>query len=68
MLLLLSKSDSPELNPIELAFNKLKKVAQKDEIRAVFARNIHEGVYECLEEITVNDCAGFFKHVGYINF
>lgn len=59
---------SPELNPIELAFNKLKKVAQKDEIREVFARNIHEGVYECLEEITVNDCAGFFKHVGYINF
>ena len=69
LLLLLSKSDRPELNPIELAFNtKLKKVAQKDEIREVFARNIYEGVYECLEEITVNDCAGFFKHVGYTNF
>ena len=59
---------SPELNPIELAFNKLKKVAQKDEIREVFARNVHEGVYESLKEITVNDCAGFFKHVSYINY
>ena len=57
---------SPELNPIVLALNKLKKVAQKDRIREIFARNGHEGVYECLEEITVNDCAGFFKHLGYI--
>ena len=37
---------SSELNPIELAFNKLKKkVAKKDRIR-----NVHEGVYECLVE------------------
>lgn len=59
---------SSELNSIELAFNKLKKVAQKDEIREVFARNVHEGVYDRVKEITVNDCAGFFKHVGYINY
>ena len=49
---------SRELNPIEVAFNKLKKVAQNDRIREVFARNVHEGVYKCLEEITVHDCAG----------
>ena len=52
---------SPELNPIELAFNKLKKVAHQDEKRRAFARNIHEGVYKCLEEITVEDCLGFFR-------
>jgi hypothetical protein len=34
----------PELNPIELAFNKLKKIMHQDEKRRVFARNIHEGV------------------------
>ena len=41
----------PELNSIELALNKLKLVAQKDRIQEVFARNVHKGVYECLEEI-----------------
>ena len=58
----------PELNPIELVLNKLKMVAQKDRIQEVFARNVHKGVYECLEEITLNDCAGFFKQVGYISY
>lgn len=57
---------SPELNPIELAFNKLKKIALKEESREAFARNVHEGVYKCLEELTVNDCVGFFRHVDYL--
>jgi transposase len=58
---------SPELNPIELAFNKLKKLALREEIREVFVRNVHDGVYTCLEELTLDDCVGFFKHVAYIN-
>lgn len=58
---------SPELNPIELAFNKLKKIAVREEIREVFARSVHDGIYACLEEITVDDCVGFIKHAQYIN-
>ena len=58
---------SPELNPIELAFNKLKKIAHQDEKRRAFARNIHEGVYKCLEDLTAEDCIGFFKKVSYLS-
>lgn len=57
---------SPELNPIELAFNKLKKIAIRDENRRAFTRNVHEGVYKCLEQLTVHDCVEYFKKVSYI--
>ena len=48
----------PELNPIELAFNKLKKIMHQDKKHRVFARNIHEGVCKCLEDLTAEDCRG----------
>ena len=40
---------SPEFNPCELAFNKLKILAKHGDIKAVFNRNIHESIYECLD-------------------
>ena len=57
---------SPEFNPCELVFNKLKILAKRDELRAVFSRNVHEGIYQCLEHITVDDCIAFYRHADYV--
>jgi len=57
---------SPEFNPCELVFNKLKILAKRYEIKAAFIRNVHEGIYEALEHITVTDCIGFYRHTDYI--
>ena len=57
---------SPEFNPIELAFNKMKTVAKQENIRQSFHRNIHVGVYNCVEQITEHDMRGFYRHTGYI--
>ena len=57
---------SPEFNPCELVFNKLKTLAKRDELRTVFSRNVHEGIYQCLEHITADDCVAFYRHTDYL--
>ena len=54
---------SPDLNPIELAWSKLKsslrKLAPRTWSRLVSALGT------ALEEVTANDAAGWFKHAGF---
>jgi transposase len=54
---------SPDLNPIEPAWAKVKA-----ELRRVAARTamaLHEAVGPALDAITPQDAAGFFRHCGY---
>lgn len=55
---------SPDLNPIEPAWAKVKA-----ELRRVAARTadaLHEALGPALNAITAQDAAGFFQHCGYI--
>ncbi len=45
---------SPELNPVELVFNKLKIVLKREEMQPVVRANLHAAIYNALEEITEN--------------
>ena len=56
---------SPEFNPCELVFHKLKVLAKRDDIKVIFNRNIHEGIYTCLAHVTAFDCCSFYKHCQY---
>ena len=56
----------PELNPIELAFNKLKTVLHRVDYRDLLRDNLHIAVYEALKQFTASDMYGFYKHVNYI--
>lgn len=54
---------SPDLNPIEPAFSKLKQG-----LRSAAARTMPEqwqGMQAALDQITPQDAAGFFRHCGY---
>jgi transposase len=54
---------SPDFNPIEQAFSKLKSY-----LRAACARSqetLMEVIGEALRTITVSDAEGFFEHCGY---
>ena len=57
---------SPELNPVELAFNKLKIVLKMEEMRLLVEANLHAAVYSALDQITANDMRGFYRETGYI--
>jgi transposase len=56
-------SYSPDLNPIEEAFSKIKNILRK------LAARTHEALLEAMEEalskVTPADAAGWFDHCGY---
>jgi transposase len=54
---------SPDLNPIETLFSKLKSL-----LRAASKRSIAElesTLAECLDLFTVKECINYFRHAGY---
>ena len=58
---------SPEFNPAELVFNKLKTIKKRFEFRELLPDNLHDAVYEVLKTTTREDMSGFFRFTGYIN-
>ena len=56
-------SYSPDLNPIEQAFSKIKNISRK------LGARTHEALLEAMEEelskVTPSDTAGWFDHCGY---
>jgi transposase len=54
---------SPDLNPIELMFSKLKALLRKAAERAVDA--LWNRIGELLDHFTPQECANFLRHAGY---
>ena len=54
---------SPDLNPIEEAFSKVKGLLRKAEARSREA--LIEALGRALDAVTVQDARGFFGHCGY---
>jgi len=54
---------SPDLNPIEEAFGKVKGILRKAEARSRQA--LVEAMARALDAITSRDARGFFEHCGY---
>jgi len=54
---------SPDLNPIEEAFSKLKALLRKAGARTREA--LIEAIGRALEAVTASDARGFFEHRGY---
>lgn len=58
---------SPDFNPVEFCFNKIKTCIKRHHYRDIFKQNIELGVHEVMREISASDCVGFYKAVGYLN-
>ena len=54
---------SPDLNPIEMAFSKLKQLMRAAEHRTREA--LWSDMQRLLDKITASDSQGFFRHCGY---
>jgi transposase len=54
---------SPDLNPIELMFAKLKALLRKLAARSV--ESLWNGLGDLLDCITADECRGYFRHAGY---
>jgi transposase len=56
-------SYSPDLNPIEEAFSKIKRLVRKAEARTKEA--LIEAIGSALNAVSSRDAHGFFEHCGY---
>jgi transposase len=56
-------SYSPDLNPIEQAFSKIKNILRKLGARSYEA--LLEAMEEALSKVSADDAAGWFNHCGY---
>ena len=59
---------SPDLNPIEQVFAKLKTLLRKANARTINARTIKavtEAIAKLLDEYTVEECANYLVNSGY---
>jgi transposase len=54
---------SPDLNPIEPMWSKVKGVLRRLAARSVDA--LHDAIGAALATITPSDCVGYFQHCGY---
>jgi transposase len=54
---------SPELNPIEECWSKLKAWLRKCAARTV--STLQEAITEAIQQVTSNDAKGWFRHAGY---
>ena len=53
---------SPDLNPIEKMWSKMKSILRKRKIR--IASELPEAVKTALEAVSINDCRGWFRACG----
>ena len=60
--LLYLPSCSPDLNPIELAFSKLKALLRKAAARSL--EDLEQAIAEAIDQFLPQDCTSFFKHAG----
>lgn len=54
---------SPDLNPIEQAFSKLKTLLRKENARSLEA--VEHAIGELLTKLTATECHNFFTEAGY---
>ena len=63
--LLFLPSYSPDLNPIELAFSKLKTALRKAAART--QEGLDEAIAKALDLVTADEALGWFHHCGYLS-
>jgi transposase len=56
-------SYSPDLNPIEEAFSKVKGLLRKAKARTLQA--LFEATAQALDAVSADDARGYFEHCGY---
>ena len=58
---------SPDFNPVELVFNKLKILLKKSEYTTIVAEDIKVAVLTAVQEITPLNCHHFYRATGTLN-
>lgn len=58
---------SPDMNPVENCFSKIKSVIRRPDFGPVLHDHFHLAIYSATQTITSADMHSFFRETGYIN-
>ncbi|XP_070560273.1 uncharacterized protein [Ptychodera flava] len=58
---------SPDMNPAENCFSKIKKLLPQPYYTNLIHRNLHVAIHDAVAEITGGDTRGYFRQLGYLN-
>ena len=58
---------SPDLNPVERVFSKIKSVISRPEFSDLVHENLAYAIYCAVGYITSADCVGYYRLAGYMN-
>ena len=58
---------SPDMNPVEFAFNFIRTMLKSDEFAPVARDNLRLAILKVLDTLSLTDIHGFYQKVGYIN-
>ncbi|XP_033749722.1 uncharacterized protein LOC117334303 [Pecten maximus] len=58
---------SPDLNPVENCFAKIKSLMTQERFRELASVNLKLSIIRAIEEITPTDMKGFYRHTGCFN-
>lgn len=58
---------SPDFNPAELVFSKVKQVIKRPDYAPVLNADLKVAILQAVGEVTASDCAGFFRKTNIIN-
>ena len=58
---------SPEMNPAEFAFNKIRTLSRQKEYRDMMEINQGFAILDMVGQITQSDCRGFYQKTQYLD-
>ena len=58
---------SPDMNPVENCFSKIKSVVWRPEFGQILQVNFHLAIYNATQTVTSGDMHSFFRATGYIS-
>lgn len=58
---------SPDLNPAENCFHKIKTVLKQERFSSLVEQNLKLAIIQCISDIEQSDLIGFYRHTGYLN-
>ena len=58
---------SPDLNPTENCFMKIKTILTQDRFKDSVVQNLKLAIIDAIKEIKQSDLHGFYRYTGYLN-
>lgn len=58
---------SPDLNPVENVFSKIRQIMQRNEFKQLIETNLEYAIFKSVSQISPVDCKSYYTNLGYLS-